>query len=245
MISPQILRLRGRNGMKNSRGRGALQAMLLSALLLVTTSVAAKVTRLEITSKQPYGTFSTGEYVVWQGRVHGELAPTEAIPDLDKAARNARGQVEYATKIILFMPSDPRKGNGTLLVDVPNRGNAYSRALYNSPRDEPYQSGNIEPGNGFLEDHGITSVEVYWEFGKGAELPSFTDGDGKKRFVEGVGFAVMRDIADFLRNASADTDGTPNPLRGAIKRVLGSGKSQTGRYLKTFLYNGFNRVEGR
>jgi len=231
--------------MKNSQGRGAMPTILLAALLLVTTSVAAKITRLEITSKQPYGTFRAGEYVVWQGRVHGELSPTEAIPEIDKAARNARGQVEYSARLILFMPSDPRKGNGTLLVDVPNRGNAYSRALYNSPRDEPYQSGNIEPGNGFLEDHGITSAEVYWEFGKGVELPSFTDGEGRKRYVEGVGFAIMRDTADFLAHGTADADGTPNPLRGAVKRVLGSGKSQTGRYLKTFLYNGFNRVEGR
>src|SRR5690242_19646444 len=113
-------------------GRGAVVAALLA---VATTPVAAKVTRLEITSKQPYGTFRVGEYVIWQGRVHGELAPTETIPDIDKPARNARGQVEYASNIILFMPSDPSKGDGTLLVDVPNRGHAYAHALYNSPRD--------------------------------------------------------------------------------------------------------------
>jgi hypothetical protein len=227
-------------------GRGALLAALLAvATTTATLPAAAKVTRLEITSKQPYGTFRAGEYVMWQGRVHGELAPTEAIPDIDKPARNARGQVEYSARIILFMPSDPGKGDGTLLVDVPNRGNAYSRALYNSPRDEPYQSGNLDAGNGFLEDHGIASAEVYWELGKGADLPAFTDGEGKKRFVEGVGFAIMRDAADFLAHGTADADGTPNPLRGAVKRVLASGKSQTGRYLKTFLLHGFNRVDGR
>lgn len=229
----------------HARKRGALLAALLAVVATTaTTPVSAKVTRLEITSKQPYGTFRAGEYVMWQGRVHGELAPTEAIPDIDKPARNARGQVEYSARIILFMPADPRKGDGTLLVDVPNRGNAYAHALYNSPRDEPYQSGNLDAGNGFLEDHGIATAEVYWELGKGADLPSFTDGEGKKRFVEGVGFAIMRDAADFLAHGTADADGTPNPLRGAIKRVLGSGKSQTGRYLKTFLLNGFNRVEG-
>jgi hypothetical protein len=228
--------------LKNSCRRGAL----LAALLAITTiPVAAKVTQLEITSKEPYGTFRAGEYVMWQGRVHGELAPTEVIPDIDKPARNARGLVEYSARIILFMPSDFAKGNGTLLVDIPNRGNAYSRALYNSPRDEPYQSGNLEPGNGFLEDHGIATAEVYWELGKGADLPSFIDGEGKKRFVEGVGFAIVRDAADFLAHGTADSAGTANPMRGAVKRVLVSGKSQTGRYLKTFLYHGFNRVEGR
>ena len=44
---------------------------------------------------------------------------------------------------------------------------------------------------------------------------------------------------------SVDAAGTPNPLRGAIDRVLASGKSQSGRFLKTYLFNGFNRVNGR
>jgi hypothetical protein len=205
----------------------------------------ARVTAIDFTSKKPYGTFRGGDYVVWEGRVRGELAPGESIPDLDKPARNARGMVEYSSRIMLFMPSDPSKANGTLLVDIPNRGNAYSRALYNSPRDEPYLAGNIQQGTGFLEDRGFVSLEVNWELGKGADLPAFTDAQGKKRFVEGVGFAIVRDTADFFARASADGAGTANPLRGAVKRVLASGKSQTGRYLKTFLYHGFNQVEGR
>jgi len=86
---------------------------------------------------------------------------------------------------------------------------------------------------------------VNWELGQGADLPSFTDSAGQKRFVEGVGFAIVRDAADFLAHATADTAGTPNPLQGAIKRTLASGKSQSGRYLKTFLLNGFNMSEGR
>jgi hypothetical protein len=48
-----------------------------------------------------------------------------------------------------------------------------------------------------------------------------------------------------ISHAAADTTGTPNPLRGAINRVLASGKSQDGRYLKTFLLNGFNMVGDR
>jgi hypothetical protein len=31
----------------------------------------AAVTRIEFASKQPYGTFRTGDYVIWQGRIHG------------------------------------------------------------------------------------------------------------------------------------------------------------------------------
>lgn len=206
----------------------------------------AKVTRLEITAKQPDGTFKPGAYVRWEGRIHGELTPAaESIPDLDKPARNARGMVEYTARIILLMPANPAAGNGALLVDAPNRGKAYARALYNSPRGLPFLSGNLDQGTGFLEDHGFSVAEVYWELGHGAELPSFTDPAGKQRFVEGVGFAIFRDAADFLAHAAADTAGTPNPLAGSITRVLASGKSQTGRFLKTFLLDGLNRVDGR
>ena len=155
------------------------------------------------------------------------------------------GCLARAAKVTLIFPRNPKSGNGALLVDIPNRGRAYAQALYNSPRDEPFESGTYEVGTGFLQDHGFSVAEVQWELGQGAELPSFTDGSGQKRFVEGVGFAIVRDAADFLTHAAADGAGTANPLQGAIKRTLASGKSQSGRYLKTFLFNGFNMVDGR
>ena len=211
----------------------------------ISVPATAKITKLAITSKQSYGTFRPDEFVFWQGRVIGELRPTEAIPDIDKAPRNAKGLVEYSAKISLIFPKNPKRGNGTLLVDIPNRGHPYAQALYNTPRDEPFVSGTFEVGTGFLQDHGFALGEVHWELGQGADLPSFTDSSGKKRFVEGVGFAIVRDAADFLAHAKADTAGTTNPLYGAIKRILAAGKSQSGRYLKSFVLNGFNIVEGR
>ena len=51
-----------------------------------------------------------GEYVLWRGKVHGELSPAEAIPDLDKARRNEAGKVEYSSEVMLLMPADPSKG---------------------------------------------------------------------------------------------------------------------------------------
>jgi len=225
-----------------------IRSSVLSAAFLVLAwgcPAAAEVVRLEITSKQPYGTFRPGDYVLWKGRVHGELAPTEKIPDLDKAETNERGKVEYAADVMLLMPADPAKGNGALLVDVPNRGRVYGIALYNGPRGEPFNSGNIQQGTGFLEDRGFSLAEVQWELGHGADLPTFSGPDGKTRYIEGVGFAIFRDTAEFLAHGSVDVVGTPNPLRGAIDRVLASGKSQSGRFLKTYLFNGFNRIDGR
>ena len=212
-------------------------AALLAAAALASQ---AELTRLEITSQRPFGSFRAGDYVLMEGKVHGEIAPTEAIPGLDKAARNANGKVEYAARIVLVIPAKPSQGNGTLIVDIPNRGRAYAQALYNSPRDEPFQSGTFEQGTGFLQDRGFAVAEVYWELGQGAELPSFME-DGKKLYVEGVGFPIVRDTTDFLRNDKSDA----NPLRGAVARVIGSGKSQSGRFLKTFLYGGFNKAGDR
>jgi len=217
---------------------------LISAIGFPVTA-EAKLTRLEITSKQSYGSFRPGEFLLWEGRVVGELQPTEKIPGLDQASRNAEGRVEYSAKISLIFPAHPDSGNGALLVDIPNRGRPYAQALYNSPRDEPFEAGTFEVGTGFLQDRGFSTAEVDWELGQGAELPAFTDSSGHKRFVEGVGFAIVRDTADFLAHATSDTAGTANPLHGAIKRTLAAGKSQSGRYLKTFLLDGFNMSEGR
>jgi Alpha/beta hydrolase domain len=217
----------------------------LLGLLATARSAIAEVTRIEFTSKQPYGTFREGEYVIWQGRIHGDLSPLETIAGIDKAGRNERGRVAYSAKVILIAPAAPGAGNGALLVDVPNRGDAYAETLYNSPRDAPFLPGTLEQGTGFLQDHGFTVAEVSWELGHDVDLPSFADADGKTRYVEGAGFAIVRDAADFLARAAADSVGMPNPLKGAINRVLASGKSQDGRFLKTFLLNGFNMVGDR
>jgi hypothetical protein len=41
----------------------------LLSLIATARSAIAEVTRIEFTSKQPYGTFRAGEYVIWQGRI--------------------------------------------------------------------------------------------------------------------------------------------------------------------------------
>ncbi len=65
--------------------------------------------------------------------------------------------------------------------------------------------------------------------------------------VAGIGFAASRDLVSFLRYAVADEAGTPNPLaaegRPAVRRALAHGTSQSGRYLRDFVYRGFNEDE--
>jgi hypothetical protein len=61
--------------------------------------------------------------------------------------------------------------------------------------------------------------------------------------VQGTGFAAVRDLISFLRH---DT-GKQNPLlangKPAIQRAHGFGVSQSGRFLRHFLYQGFNADE--
>lgn len=65
--------------------------------------------------------------------------------------------------------------------------------------------------------------------------------------VAGIGFAASRDLVSFLRYAVADEAGTPNPLaadgRPPVDRALAHGTSQSGRYLRDFVYRGFNEDE--
>ncbi len=61
--------------------------------------------------------------------------------------------------------------------------------------------------------------------------------------VLGLGFAGVRDLVSFLRFAEADEAGTANPLRGggtAIEHAYAWGSSQSGRFLREFVYRGFN-----
>src|SRR5215510_557651 len=89
----------------------------------------------------------------------------------------------------------------------------------------------------------------------------------KNPLVLGLGFAVVRDLVSFLRYEIKDATGTPNPLvttkqatslylppsggenkRGGNKTVgiryaYGWGRSQSGRFLRDFVYHGFNEDE--
>src|SRR5713226_1466245 len=65
----------------------------------------------------------------------------------------------------------------------------------------------------------------------------------KDPLVLGVGMAATREIFSFLRHATLDDAGTKNPIAGKIRWGIGYGISQSGRYLKTFILDGFNEDE--
>jgi hypothetical protein len=66
--------------------------------------------------------------------------------------------------------------------------------------------------------------------------------------VMGLGYAVTRDLASFLRNDVKDDAGNLNPLAQSatsvgIRRAYAVGSSSTGMYLRDWLYLGFNEDE--
>jgi hypothetical protein len=61
--------------------------------------------------------------------------------------------------------------------------------------------------------------------------------------VNGLGFAAIRDFNSFLRSASQDDFGTPNPIKGHIERVYTETSSQPARTLNDFVHLGFNEDE--
>jgi len=68
--------------------------------------------------------------------------------------------------------------------------------------------------------------------------------------VMGLGFAAVRDFVAFMHHESADASGQPNPLdldsRPAVDQVLAYGASQSGRFLRDYLWQGFNQdLNGR
>lgn len=223
-----------------------LRGLALAAALVPPAHVLAEVTRIEVKSSEPFGPFARGEFVKYELQVSGELSVAkERIPDLRNAVVNQRGNAEYSTRVTLIVPVKAAASNGTLLVDIPNRSRPTAQALFNSPRAVPLAIGSTEPGTGFLQEEGFTVATVYWELSKDVRLPHMQGADGQPVYIAASAFPMVRDVAAFLARSGGDAAGTPNPARGLVKRTIGFGYSQSGRFLKSLLQAGENRIAGR
>jgi hypothetical protein len=318
-----------------------LRVAALCAFLLPILSAHAEVTRFEVLQSGPafegrsFG--NIGAYVKITARATIAVDPADPknaiIADIDKAPRDDKGLVEATADVVLLRPADPLRANGTLLVDIPNRGRKLAPELF----DDALQPGSndadkaADAGIGFLHAHGYTmawigwqadipskpgqlalaapvlkgvtgpvrdefifdhmgsptSADLSWPIADPSSLkvtvrakwdapreqpeglairatsdrtvdisrpaPGFDAGalyevmyTARDPAVLGLGFAATRDVVSFLRR-----DTTPaNPLAAGgnsfANRAIGFGVSQSGRYLRDFLYLGFNEdIAGR
>jgi hypothetical protein len=62
--------------------------------------------------------------------------------------------------------------------------------------------------------------------------------------IVGVGPAAIREVISMLKHSSSGSASTLSIPAGSINRALAFGVSQSGRFLRTYLYYGFNRDEG-
>ena len=127
------------------------------------------VRRIEVTERErpvfggtEFG--AVGPYERLHGTVFGELDPTHplnaGIVNLDRAARNAHGNVEYQSEFRILKPLDLDRGNGCLVYDVPNRGNQPIMPRLNGAPDGGHPQ---HAGNGFLMRRGFTVVWSGWQ----------------------------------------------------------------------------------
>jgi len=142
----------------------------------------AGITRVEITSVESptFGGLSfgrVGPYEKLRGRVYGEVDPADphnaVITDIDLAARNADGKVEYSMDVFILKPVDMSRGNRRLLLDMNNRGRMRvgrlnDAALTNDPTTA------ADAGNGFVMNLGYSIVGSGWDFGAASEDAGLT-----------------------------------------------------------------------
>ena len=305
------------------------------ALLCPSVAGYAEVIRFDVLRSVPafegrsFG--NTGTYVKITARATIAVDPVDprnaVIADIDRAPRNAVGRVEAVADVVVLRPADMSRGNGTLLVDIPNRGRKLAPQLFddaNQPGANDAEKAS-DAGLGFLHGNGYSMLWVGWQ----ADIPSqpgqlalkapaLTGVTGKTRdeflfdhtrspapstlswpisdpasldvtvrakwdaprekpaglviratgvqtveitrpatgfdaaalyevtylardpAVLGLGFAVTRDVVSFLKRDSTATNPLTANGRSSVQRAIGFGVSQSGRYLRDFLYLGFN-----
>ncbi|HEY7910760.1 MAG TPA: alpha/beta hydrolase domain-containing protein [Blastocatellia bacterium] len=330
-----------------NRAKKQLALMLAGGLLILLAAAdatRAAVTRIEIKTRADLlagKEFAlAGSYEKIVAKVYFEVDPANprnrVIVDLDKAPRNARGNVEFSADLYILKPKDTARGNGAALVEIPNRGGKAMVRFFNHARNSLDPATEAEMGDGFLMRHGFTLVWIGWQFDtprrEGAmrlDAPVATDNGkviegwvrsdfvfnskvfsaslghrgqnaqpainpdsrqyvltvrdtvlGKRRVVPrddwqfarmvegkpladpnfiylksgfepgkiyevvyktqnpvvvGLGLAAVRDVVSYLKHE-------PGAIFN-IKRAYGFGISQTGRFLRHFLYQGFNADE--
>ncbi len=143
----------------------------LGYLLFLTTSLwagAAGVERLEIIKREPFQNGisfgSVGPYEMVQGLVHYTLKPgsENIVSDLAWAEVDKDGLIRYSSDFYLVKPVDSKRGNGSLLIDLPNRGTVLGFSL-NIPFYPMGLSKFSLAGDGFVFRRGFTLFGVGWQ----------------------------------------------------------------------------------
>jgi hypothetical protein len=147
-------------------------------MFLAVLPIHARVVRVEISSRvevlggKAFG--DTGAYERITGRVYFSLAVANAhnrrIVDLSNAVNLKNGEVEFSSDFIAVRPKDPQKSNGSMLLEVPNRGRGRIISLVDGG-DWDLKS---DAGDAWLLRQGFTIVSLGWQWdAQGADALRF------------------------------------------------------------------------
>jgi hypothetical protein len=188
--------------------------MLIAATVIFSSPCAAKIVKFEILKVESpafegrtFGAVGTYDRIVARATI--AVAPddihNQVIVDLDRAPRNAQGQVEATTDVEILRPTVATNGNRTLFYEVLNRGSKLGLALFN---DIPAVTNDLvkaaDAGNGFLMNRGYT---VVWSGWQGDIIP----GSGRMTFSPPIAPGVTG-----LAREDFIFDHTDNPAIGTL-----------------------------
>jgi hypothetical protein len=202
--------------------------------------------------------FRRGYTVVWCGWI-GELLPGEhrlllRAPVATDNGKPIRGPVRYemvTDKRADTLPLSKREGHGSYPPTAAGEANGVlTKRLHPADKREiiPRARRSLErpplPAvkEGVKGTLGQIRLRLKGGFEPGYLYELVCEAEGP--IVQGLGFAAVRDLVSFLRhdaskrNPIAAADGKP-----ALARAYGFGVSQSGRFLRHFLYQGLNADE--
>ena len=146
--------------------------LIFAALIALSPSLNARVTRVEILARsevlegKPFG--DAGSYEKISGKIQFAVKPDDPhnrlIVDLDKAPRNAAGEVEFASDFYVLRPKDPARASGTALIEIPNRGGKGMLRVIQNAKSSLDPALEEEFGDGFLMRRGTTLVWLGWQW---------------------------------------------------------------------------------
>lgn len=324
-------------------------ALVVFAVISLPIATLAEVVRVDVEQRTDVASgveFGlAGPYEKIAGRVYfaadPTLGPNEIITDIRLAPHNGAGRAEWSAEFFLIKPKEVSRGNGTVLLEVGNRGGKGLLSFFNGGERSSDPEATAHFGDGFLQRNGFTLLWVGWQWdtpeveGRMRMFPPVATQEGKPirglvradfvprepesdhsladrnhiaypvadrqaaenvltvrdtvegerrviprskwRFARvedgqvvpdsgrvylddgfephriyevvyvsenpslvGLGPAAIRDMVSHLKYESSDELSIP---KGAIDRALAFGISQSGRFLRTFLFYGFNEDE--
>src|ERR1700679_833474 len=152
------------------RKLSCLLPVLISALLfaLFAKTLSARVERVEIASREDvldgkvFGAAGAYERIV--GTIYFSVPVNNphnaAIVDLKNAVNLRNGEVEFSADFIAIQPKNPKLGNGSLLLENPNRGRSGILRLIDGGDWNIAKDG----GDAWLLRQGFTFVTLGWQW---------------------------------------------------------------------------------